>query len=356
MRADPEGVDPVWLTGVLEQAGVARGATLTEVRFDGLIGTGQTGRNARFSLAWDAPEGRPSSVVGKFASGDPAARESAFATGAYLREWNFYTHVAQTVSVRTPHCWAARFDPLQPAFVIIMEDLAESRQGDQFVGLSIDEADLALGQAVALHAPRWGDPSLDALFAEPATTPDERSARLQMFYGMTLEPCLERLAPGLNDDVCDLARRFSAKVGSWTAGTGTASTVVHYDFRPDNLLFGQTPAAPPVAVVDWQTVNAGLAMSDVAYLIGGSFEPGNRAAVERDLVEGYRRRLETAGVRYDADACWRDYRFGTLWGMIITVIATVVAEKTDRGDALFTTMASRHGRHALDLDALSLLD
>ncbi len=44
---------------------------------------------------------------------------------------------------------------------MIMEDLADSRQGDQMLGLTVDEAALAVEQAVGLHAPRWGDPTLE---------------------------------------------------------------------------------------------------------------------------------------------------------------------------------------------------
>ena len=35
--------------------------------------------------------------------------------------------------------------------------------------------------------------------------------------------------------------------------------------------------------------------------------------------------------------------------------ATTLAERTERGDALFTQMINRHGRQALDLGALDLL-
>ncbi len=65
--------------------------------------------------------------------------------------------------------------------------------------------------------------------------------------------------------------------------------------------------------------------------------------------------MAAAGVDQRAEDCWRDYRFGSLWGMIITVVATMLATRTERGDDIFVAMAQRHGRHALDLDALALL-
>ncbi len=355
-RATPDDVDAAWLTDAFERCGVARGATVTDVRFEGYIGTGQTGSNGRFTLSWDQPD-RPASVVAKFPSRDAAAAEAAFAGGTYRKEWNFYVNVAPTVSVRAPRCYAACYDEATHGFVLLLEDLAGSDQGDQLDGLHVDQVATALRQAVALHAPRWGDPSLDLLAGEPTLTIAEQQARLQEYYGLTLEPCLARLGHDLDADVIDLARRFAPLVGAWAGGTGTPRTIVHHDFRADNLLFARTAAAPDVVVVDWQTVNPGLAVSDVAYLVSGSFpDPQQRRAVEVDLVEEYRRQLVAAGVDYDAATCWRDYRVGSLWGLIITVIATVVAAQTERGDAMLTAMFSRHGRQALDLDALALLE
>ena len=34
----------------------------------------------------------------------------------------------------------------------------------------------------------------------------------------------------------------------------------------------------------------------------------------------------------------------------------MLVERTDRGDQMFLTMASRHARHALDLDAAAVID
>ena len=138
-------------------------------------------------------------------------------------------------------------------------------------------------------------------------------------------------------------------------GSGTPLTVAHYDFRPDNFMFARDPDAPPLVVVDWQTVNEGLGMVDVAYLIAGSFTPERRREVEKQLVESYRVKLNAAGINYDVDTCWRDYRFGSIWGLIITVLATSMAARTERGDDLFVTMATQYGHLVLDHDALSLL-
>src|SRR5262245_47355589 len=119
VRGTPEAIDEQWLTDALAGAGVAQGATVTGVEFLGLIGTGQTGRNGRFALTWDRPEGRPATVVAKFPSDDPNARMAAFGNGTYFREWDFYTQVAPTVRIRTPQVHLALFDEAAPDFVLL---------------------------------------------------------------------------------------------------------------------------------------------------------------------------------------------------------------------------------------------
>ena len=358
IRSEPELVTADWLTEALTEAGVADGATVTDVGFDGWIGTGQTGRNARFSLTWSDPAGRPATVVAKFPSGDAAARASAFENRTYLREWLFYDRIAETLDVRTPRCHVARYDASIPDFCLLMEDLTDSAQGDQLEGLDDDRLATAVDGLVGLHAPHFASPHLEALLAgdEPVRPADEVAELLQLFYGMCLPGFVERLADRLEPDVVALATDFAPLVSRWAHGTDTPRTLVHLDYRADNLLFATTPSAPPVVVVDWQTVGVGLGASDLAYLISGSHpDAARRAAVERDLVEGYRGAMGAAGVDLDAGAMWRDYRVGSLWGMVITVIATVAAARTERGDDMFVAMATRHGRQALDLDALALL-
>ena len=53
IRSDPHTIDTAWMARVLDDAGVSAGATLSDCRFEGFVGTGQTGCNGRFSLTWD---------------------------------------------------------------------------------------------------------------------------------------------------------------------------------------------------------------------------------------------------------------------------------------------------------------
>ena len=175
------------------------------------------------------------------------------------------------------------------------------------------------------------------------------------YYAATYQSCLERLGGNFTPEVSALITDFKDVIERWSAGSGSPHTLVHGDFRPDNFLLGQTPDAPPLAVVDWQTIHKGMGLSDVAYLIGGAMDRPMRQANERDLLEHYRQLMVARGVELSADQAWRDYRWGTLHGVVISVIAAVLADVTERGDQMLTLMANRHAQHAIDLDALALV-
>ena len=203
---DPLALDAAWMTEALESGGVAGGATVTDVEFDGFIGTGQMSRNARYRLAWDRPDGRPATVVGKFPSADENTKQSSFDSGAYHHEYAFYAQLAATVAIRTPRCWVARFDAAAPDFVLILEDLADSAQGDQFSEPSDDVTNQAIEQAAALHGPRWGDPTLAD---EPAMQSPfgDRGELLRHYFN----PAHRRLGPGHRDTDDARARRLPAR-------------------------------------------------------------------------------------------------------------------------------------------------
>lgn len=351
VRGDPHAIDAEWMTGALEKAGIARGATVISLELMGLIGTGQMGRNARYSLTWDDPEGRPATVVGKFPAADETARATGF-DGSYQKEWFFYRELRRTVGVRTPDVWVALLDDVAKDFVLIMEDMKGCEQGDQFRGLDVEQAMLGIEQAVAFHAPRWGDEDLKAHFAVDAA---EGAGKLAGIYSMVLEMSLARLGDLVDEPSRQLARDFEPLVGQWALGTDTPYTLVHMDYRPDNFLFGTGPDAPPLAIVDWATITYALGTHDVAYMIGGSFEPEERRRVERDLVRHYCTLLNEQGVDYDQETCWRDYCISSLWGVVMSIIATMLAQETERGNRMLATMLRRHAWHAIDCGALDLL-
>jgi hypothetical protein len=128
--------------------------------------------------------------------------------------------------------------------------------------------------------------------------------------------------------------------------------LVHGDFRLDNLLFGEPGSPRRLTVVDWQTVSWGAAMADAAYFIGGGLPLEDRRAHERRLFGEYFDALHAGGVEgIDEEQCWDEYRRHTLAGVVMAIVAPMLVERTERGDAMFMTMLARHSQHALDLGA-----
>ncbi len=354
----PEALTAPWLTAALEDAGVARGAVVEAVELEGDIGTGQAARSVRFRLDWDRPEGRPATIVGKFPAEDASARAVLAATGGYWKEWCFYTQLAPTVAMRVPRCHVALFDAGSSDFVLLMEDIEAATQGDQLVGLDADRLDAAVAQAAELHGPRFGDRTLDAVLADgPGALPgDEAGPFCEEMYGVARSSFLDDFGGRLDDQVVSFIERTAGFVSRWFQGTDTPRTLIHFDFRADNLLFATPGGEDPVVVVDFQAMTTGVGATDLAYLVGGSVaDRAARAAIEGDLLEGYRRRLATFGVEMSPDALWRDYRHGSLWGVIMTVMSSIGTVRTERGDELFAAMIERHAHHALDLEALDAL-
>jgi hypothetical protein len=70
----------------------------------------------------------------------------------------------------------------------------------------------------------------------------------------------------------------------------------------------------------------------------------------------YHEELSGRGVRdYSMDQFLSDYRHATFGGVLMAIVASMVVQRTDRGDLMFLTSTTRHAQHVLDTGALELL-
>ncbi len=348
----PELLTPMWLTAALG-GGDPSAPAVTAVTSTP-VGTGQMCDSLRLALTYDQPGAAPASVIAKIPAADPSSRATGLALGVYEAEVRFYQELAPAVSIRTPQVFHAAIDSDTADFVLILEDLAPARQGDQLAGCTIEQATLVVDEMVKLHAPLWDSPTLAELrwLGQGADGRAFIAAALPAFW----EGFVARYADRLEPTVLDVGQALLASIGVYAELDTGPVTVVHGDFRLDNLLFGGPEGGPPVAVVDWQTCARGPALADLAYFIGSGLLPEVRRSAEHDLVQRYHDLLLTAGVSgYEWARCWDDYRLGTFSGLIMAVTASMLVERTERGDAMFMVMAERHSQHALDLQATALL-
>jgi hypothetical protein len=320
------------------------------------VGTGQVGLCIRFALSYaEGAAGAPRTLVGKFPSQDPRSRQTGIDLGNYAREVFFYRELSPRLPIATPRCYYAEIVGTSAEFALILEDMAPARQGDQLAGCSPEVARAAVLELVQLHAPSWQDARLRGLPLIPEASP-ERGVQLRGLYAAMLPGFLARFGPQLAPDEREIIAAVAKSEGPPFAYPAEPWSLVHIDYRLDNLLIDERSSPARIAVVDWQSLVLGSPLSDVAYFLGASLLPAARRPIEREIVRAYHDALCAAGVRdYGWDRCWDDYRRGAFAGFAVTVVASMIVAETERGNEMFTVMARRHARHALDLGAAELL-
>lgn len=343
---EPEQITSEWLSGVL-------GAPVT-ITGDQRIGDGLVGMNIRYSLQVPDGSGLPSSIIAKLPSPDPTSRATGISLRNYEREVKFYNEIAPTVDVHVAHCFHGEWHPDNGDFVLLMEDLSPSVQGNQITGCTAELARRSVLELAKLHGPRWGDPTLaDIEFLERRDA--ESAARLQMIWTMFVPGFLGVYSKYLDAEGIALVERFGARIPDWIDGRTLPGTVTHGDYRLDNLMFGGEQGGHAIAVVDWQTPGHGPASGDVSYFMGAGPWPNVRKEIERDLIAEYLVELGTYGVEVDEAEFWHQYSRDAFGGVIMAVVASQIVGTSDRSEAMFAAMATRHVRHALDLDSESLI-
>lgn len=317
------------------------------------IGTGQMAESYRVTFAHGSHGQLPPSVVVKVPSQSESSRAASRITRCYELETGFYNNVQSLVKVSSPRCLHVWFDAHDDDFVLILEDIVDGTQGDQIAGATVEQARASIDELVQLHTPLWNSPQLDALGWMPRHTFESsqgtRDLLRSVFAGFAA-----RFDSMVSTEVLELGAQLVQNIDGYDRAFPNNETIVHRDFRLDNLLFTQTATGTQVKVVDWQTASISAGLTDVAYFVGASFDPQQRREVEVELVQQYHNGLERHGVSISWSDVWDQYRLFATSGYIMAIVASMLVKQTDRGDVMFAAMANRHGQQMIDLETLSL--
>jgi Ecdysteroid kinase-like family len=129
---------------------------------------------------------------------------------------------------------------------------------------------------------------------------------------------------------------------------------VHGDYRLDNMLFGEAGAERPLTVVDWQTVSWGPARTDASCFLGGAL-PANERREHYDVLLGAYHSALGADSPLTLDDVREGVRRQSFFGVIMTIVSSMLVERTERGDQMFMAMLERHCQHVIDTDVLAIL-
>jgi aminoglycoside/choline kinase family phosphotransferase len=317
------------------------------------IGTGQMAESYRVKFSPLGYGQLPASVVVKVPSQSESSRAASRITRCYELETGFYTHVQSLVAVDAPKCLHVWFDATSDDFVLVLEDIIGSQQGDQLSGASVVQAQNSIDQLVKLHAPLWNSSQLNSLAWIPRHSMESsqgtRDLLRSVFPGFAA-----RFADLVEAEVLQLGEKLVSNIDGYDRAFPDNETIVHRDFRLDNLLFTESNDEVSVKVVDWQTVGISAGANDLSYFIGASFAPEQRGVVEAELVRRYHEGLRSYDIELPWTQMWDQYRLFATSGYIMAIVASMLVKQTDRGDAMFAAMANRHGQQMIDLETLSL--
>ena len=280
----------------------------------------------------------PTTLVVKQQAATAGLRDVANAYGLYDREVLFYREIAQTISLSSPRCYVAAFDPETQAFVLVMEDLNRTTPGDQVAGLTPAQIKVAIDQVGALHARWWDRSELSGLVnkVQPFGIPPYCEFNARHASGW------ETFDAWLDGRVSTELRRVGARMCTELDRIAEdmarePRTICHGDFRADNLMFTGGDGTPGLTCVDWQLAMQARGPFDIGYMMSGSVNIDVRRECEAPLLKGYHDNLVAAGVaHYGFDECLYDYRRALLIGLTYLSQSGAVADLTHpRTEALY---------------------
>lgn len=354
-----DDIDASWLEGVLRRAGFAS-LWLDDVTVTPLaVGVGLLARVARVALVHSDPAA-PRSVIVKLPSDDARTRSIADQFGYYARERGTYTELLAGTArdeLRTPLCYGADDSDLGP--VLVLEDLPHAG-ADQLAGATREEALAAATLLATIHAHFWNQPDLEQRSWLPGPL-DEVIAGYRRLFELTWPMFVNRYGHDIPREHLGAAERAITRFDDVITRFAQApQTLVHGDFRLDNLLFSVSefdPDGRDAYVIDWQLAARGRGPYDLAFFMAGSLTPNQRRLHERAVIERYHGYLQLGGVAdYTLDECWRDYRLGHVMNLPNPITAVVaVPPGNERGRELLVVNAQRALAALADYDRRGLL-
>ncbi len=304
-----EDIDDEWLSTAM-----ATPVRISDIKNVG-EGYGMVSSLYRIWLAGDDP----GSVIVKLPSLDEAAQFAATILRLNIREVGFYRELAADSPIRVPHAYHAAVNDETHQFVLVIEDLIAWRAVDQVQGMRLEDAQRSIAALASWHLKWWqaaapivsrgtaiaiGDPIypmiLPAVFAE---------GWQKLLSEMNVPAALRAAGDHWSDALPGLLESFAQE----------PSTLVHGDYRADNMFFSDTGE---LALVDFQVIGESTAVGDLAYFVTASLPAEVASRSEQDLFSLWRDTL-LAGGRKESELAhmWELYRKAVFFCVVYVAVA-----------------------------------
>jgi hypothetical protein len=342
----PAEITPGWLTGVLREANVIRDANIVSITTEAIgAGAGFLGQLARLILTYDRDEaGAPGALIAKLPALDPGGRGVANAFRFYEREIRFYEDIAADTHMSIPRRYYSAMDVEGDEYLLLLEDMAPAVVGDEAPGCSVEQAELAITSLARFQATWWNSPRLDELDWMPAVNGPVQQVAVGayqqawqpfcQFAGERLSPAMMQLGEQLQHHVLDVLDALEP----------APRTIIHGDFRGDNVFYGDGASAPSFRAIDWQISSKGRGVFDVAYFLSTSVLPEARKSHEQRFVRLWHDIISDQNDTkdYTFEDAFLDYRISALFMHVYTVVAIGTLDSAnERGLLLFNEWLRR---------------
>jgi thiamine kinase-like enzyme len=347
-------ITPAWLDQVFA---ASIGPGLPKVSGIGIVVIGEEigflSQVARIDLTFDGDTADlPDTIVVKMEPDSGEFVSTSKEVRAFEREVLFYKEIAPTLGMRLPRIFFA--EATETASLLVMEDLSAMTRFDQVRGLSHDHVLAAVREIAKLHAAHWNNQDLKSKPWLPVHDHffDDGYHELWPPFAEAYGLRIGREARYLGERVAKHLRWIEERIDE------RPLTLIHGDFRADNILFDVTGAAADALVLDWQLGNLSMATIDVARLLGGSEPIAERKGHQFEILEAWHGALVDEGVDdYHYEDALYDLRLGALYSLFIPVKVLHLAgnDPGPRAARLLDATAQRQFASALELGAGQLL-
>ena len=384
-----------WLDQALRREGVIAGPKIERFEIEKLgEGAGFMGETARLRLFCEGEaESSPASVVVKIPTEVRKLRAAGEALGVYEREIYFYSQLASRMPVRLPRChfgamddrpfgspekdteslaaleraprwvfavivflgpWLTRLS--RRRYVLILEDLAPARLGDQVTETSEKDIQGALTSLARIHAECWNDPKVKGL---PWIHPVDSAPRMNTYLlgrgRRHFEATFDRDLPKDSAVLLDWLEGNQAEIQARLSRP--PCTLIHGDYRLDNLFFDDSTGDGLAIVSDWQVPSWGRGVCDLAYFLSGTLDAGLSMEDAYPYVDAYHAQIESfRGGEYTQQECRNDYRLALflVLGRVVSSFGEIEI-KNERAASLFHVWVERAFARLRGVDLSSLL-
>jgi hypothetical protein len=321
------------------------------------VGVGMVGQLVRLTPTYADGTAGPASLIAKLPSPYEANRAQMQLFRYYVREALFYREVAPTSSLRVPRCYWSAIDNEQNLSALLLEDLGHLYAPDQIAGFDPALATRAVKALGTFQAEWWQSPRLDDL-----TWMDYGNGPITMGAVGVYHQAWPVFLANFGQLLTDQQRHIGDVVGASFEGLlnsfgGEPRTIVHTDFRAENMFFGPEGSADDVVVLDWQISTRSQGGYDVGYLVSQSFTAEQRLDHGDALLASWHDALVTNGVaNFSLDDARTQLAVALAVCLVIPIsVGANLDLANERGRQLTETITARAFSAAEDADVVGVL-